>query len=140
MEKGKFVIALDTNILVRFLVDDDPAQADIANELMNHPSGVFISKTTLLELEWVLRHAYKIEPRVVWAGLKTLLGIPLVTVESVSQVSQAMQDFERGMDFADALHLASADGNMKLYTFDQKLAKLGTPARVVLAGRRALKR
>ena len=42
------MIALDTNILVRFLVDDDPAQADIANELMNHPGGVFISKTTLL--------------------------------------------------------------------------------------------
>jgi predicted nucleic acid-binding protein len=44
------------------------------------------------------------------------------------------------MDFADALHLASADGKMKLYTFDQKFAKLGTPARVVLASRRALKR
>ena len=51
------MIALDTNILVRVLTRDDPAQADLAAELMKS-SDLFICKTVLLELEWVLRFAY----------------------------------------------------------------------------------
>ena len=133
------MIALDTNVLVRFLVDDDPVQADIASHLVNHQGGVFIPKTTLLELEWVLRHVYKIDAKTICAGLKNLLGMPNVTVESVSQVVQALQDFAAGTDFADALHLAAVDGDIKIYTFDRKFAKLGTARRVVLANRAAAK-
>lgn len=139
MAEEKPVIALDTNVLVRYLVNDDPAQADIADDLMNHPGGVFIAKTTLLELEWVLRHAYKIDESAIRTGLKNLLGLPNVTVESAAHVGQAMQDFARGMDFADALHLASVDGGAKLYTFDRRFAKLGTAERVILASRTARK-
>ena len=62
-----------------------------------------------------------------------MLGLPNATVESVSQVAQAMKDFSKGMDFADALHLASIHGEMMTYTFDKKFAKLATPQRVVLA-------
>jgi predicted nucleic-acid-binding protein len=107
------MIALDTNILLRFLVDDDPVQADVAYALVNHPEGIFIAKTTLL-------------------------GLPNATVESVSQVAKAMQDFAKGMDFADALHLASTHGDMLSYNFDKKFAKLATPERVVLATRKAI--
>jgi predicted nucleic-acid-binding protein len=127
------MIALDTNILVRFLVDDDPVQADIASALVNHPEGIFIAKTILLELEWVLRHVYQIDQKTLAAGLTSLLGLPKATVESVSQVAQAMKDFSKGMDFADALHLASTNGGMLTYTFDKKFAKLATPRRAVLA-------
>ena len=132
------MIALDTNILVRFLVDDDRAQGDIANDLVNHKDGIFIAKTTLLELEWVLRHVYQIDKKTLAAGLTSLLGLSNATVESVSQVAQAMKDFSKGMDFADALHLASTHGEMMTYTFDKKFAKLATPQRVVLANRKTV--
>jgi predicted nucleic-acid-binding protein len=133
------MIALDTNILVRFLVDDDLVQADIANVLVNHHEGIFIAKTTLLELEWVLRHVYQIDKKTLATGLTSLLGLPNVTVESVSQVAQAIEDFAKGMDFADALHLASTQGEMFTYTFDKKFAKLATPGRVILATRKTIR-
>ena len=52
------MIAFDTNLLVRLAVNDDEYQADIAEQLINN-SEVFISRTVLLETEWVLRSVYK---------------------------------------------------------------------------------
>ena len=130
------MIALDTNILVRLLVNDDPMQAEIARDLIKHPDGIFIGKTVLLELEWVLRQVYQVDKKTLMAGLTRLLGLPNATIEGVAQVAQAMKDFSKGMDFADALHLASTHGEMLTYTFDKKFAKLATPERVVLATRK----
>ena len=132
------MIALDTNILVRLLVNDDPVQAQIARDLIKHPDGIFIGKTVLLELEWVLRQVYQVDKKTLMAGLTRLLGLPNATIEGVAQVAQAMRDFSRGMDFADALHLASTHGEMMTYTFDKKFAKLATPQRVVLANRKTV--
>ncbi len=132
------MIALDTNILVRLLVNDDPVQAEIARDLMKHPDGIFISKTVLLELEWVLRQVYQVDKKTLVAGLTRLLGLPNATIEGVAQVARAMQDFSKGMDFADALHLASTRGEMVTYTFDKKFAKLATPQRAILANRKTV--
>ena len=132
------MIALDTNVLVRFLVDDDRLQADIANELVNHADGVFIAKTVLLELEWVLRQVYEFDSKTIGAGLLSLLGLPTVTVESAGQVAQALRDYAKGMDFADALHLASNIGGALLYTFDKKFAKSATANRARLASRKSI--
>lgn len=132
------MIALDTNILVRLLVNDNLVQAEIARDLIKHPDGIFIGKTVLLELEWVLRQVYQIDKKTLTAGLTRLLGLPNATIEGVAQVAQAMKDFSQGMDFADALHLASTHGEMLTYTFDKKFAKLATPQRVVLASRKTV--
>ena len=131
------MIGLDTKILVRLLVNDDLVQAQIARDLIKHPGGIFIGKTVLLELEWVLRQVYQVDKKTLMAGLTKLLGLPNVTIESVAQVAQAMKDFSKGMDFADALHLASTHGSILMYTFDKKFAKLATPERVILATRKA---
>ena len=132
------MIALDTNVLVRFLVDDDRRQADIANELINYSGGVFIARTVLLELEWVLRQVYQFDPKTIAAGLLSLLGLPTVTVESPGHVAQALRDYAKGMDFADALHLASNVGGGLLYTFDKRFAKSATASRAMLASRKSL--
>jgi hypothetical protein len=50
-----------------------------------------------------------------------------------------MEDFAKGMDFANALHLASTHGDMLTYTFDKKFGKLATPARVILATRKTIR-
>ena len=53
-------IALDTNLLVRLLVNDDPAQAELAAACIDASAGCFVPITVALELEWVLRGAYKL--------------------------------------------------------------------------------
>ena len=132
------MIALDTNILVRLVVNDDTAQAEIARDLINHPDGIFIAKTVLLEFEWVLRQVYQVDKKTVMTSLERLLGLPNATIEGAAQIAQAMDDFSKGMDFADALHLASMHTEVLTYTFDKKFAKLATPKRVVLASRKTV--
>ena len=97
--------ALDTNVLVRCLTLDDPSQVPAAKALLAHRHGVYVAKTVLLELEWVLRVAYKLKRRTIHSALIKLLGLPNLTAESPSQVGQALDGYSRGLDFADALHL-----------------------------------
>ena len=120
------MIAVDTNILLRTFVADNPAQARMARHLMGHADGVFVSKTVLLEVEWVLRSLYRQTPAQIHFGFSSLLGLPNVVAENPDQVFQAMGDFAAGMDFADALHLASSQADEGFYSFDRKLAKKAT--------------
>ena len=117
------MIAVDTNILLRTFVADHPVQARVAQHLMGHADGVFISKTVLLEVEWVLRSLYRQSPAQIHFGISSLLGLPNVVGESPEQVFQAMGDFAAGMDFADALHLAASPADEGFYSFDSKLTK-----------------
>ena len=124
------MIAVDTHILLRTFVADDPVQARIAQHLMGHTGGVFVSKTVLVEVEWVLRSLYRQTPAQIHFGLSGLLGLPNVVSENPEQVFQAMEDFAAGMDFADALHVASNQADAGFYSFDRKLTK-----RAALLGR-----
>lgn len=127
------MIALDTNVVVRLLVDDHPEQTRRARRLIE-ASPVVILPTVLLESEWVLRGAYRLAPRAIAESFRKLLGVPGVTAESAGCVAQAIDWYERGLDFADALHLALARDAEALATFDAKLAKRAarlSPARVM---------
>ncbi len=116
------MIAADTNILVRFLVRDDPAQAALALRLITeHP--IWISKTVLLETAWVLRATYGYKRLAAHQGITSLLGIPSVEVEARGEVMRALQWVEAGLDFADALHLAATPSSGEFVTFDRELAK-----------------
>ena len=101
------MIAVDTNLLVRVLTGDDPAQARRAVKILESDQ-ILIPKTVILETEWVLRYAYEIETSRIIEGLKKLLGLPNISVEDPDTVTQAISWFEDGLDFADALHLASS--------------------------------
>lgn len=120
------MIAVDTNVLLRTFVADNPLQARIAQHLMGHTGGVFVSKTVLLEVEWVLRSLYRQSPIQIHFGFSGLLGLSNVVTENPEQVFQAMGDFAAGMDFADALHLASSQADEGFYSFDKKLTKKAT--------------
>ena len=120
------MIAIDTNVVVRFLVDDDHeqfrrAQRVIANAL------VFISNTVLLECEWVLRSVYEYEPRDFVEALRNFAGLEKVTLEDPELAATALKWHEQGMDFADALHLAGSVGCDAFLTFDRRLVKAATP-------------
>ena len=114
------MIAIDTNIVVRLVTNDDPQQARRAATLFESRS-VFIPKTVLLESEWVLRHAYAVPRNAISIALRGVLGLPGTSVEDPAALALALEWFDGGMDFADALHLASSQQVDVFATFDTKL-------------------
>jgi predicted nucleic-acid-binding protein len=118
--------ALDTNVLARFFVDD----SDDAQAAKQRPAAIaamsqraFVSVTVLLELEWVLRGFYTLPLRDIARVLRALAGVENVTLEDRHAVLVALDAFEKGLDFADALHLARSARASAFVTFDRKLAK-----------------
>ena len=97
---------------------------------------IYVGKTVLLETEWVLRFSYELSRPVILNALKNSVGLPQVTVEDGPAVAEALELFETGMDFADALHLASSRETAHFATFDERLKKRADAAspgrRVVL--------
>lgn len=119
------MIALDTNILARFYVDDpgDPEaakQRPVAYEVIAQSSSLFVPLTVTLELEWVLRAFYRFDAVRIIQVMEHLLGLANVNVEEAGRVAQALNLLGQGMDFADALHLAGAAHCEALYTFDDR--------------------
>jgi len=76
-----------------------------------------------LELEWVLRGGYKFERATIRGAMAGILGLPNVTAEDNVCVRDALQWYEAGLDFADALHVASCSKARRFATFDGKLVK-----------------
>ncbi len=116
------MIAVDTNVLVRFLTWDDPEQAAQAKALLGG-QDVFAPKTVLLETEWVLRSLYGLSASQIAAALRGVVGLPRLHCEDPDAVVMALGYFEQGLDFADALHLSSARATLKFATFDQRFRK-----------------
>lgn len=117
------MIAPDTNVFVRIIVRDDSVQAETAMRSLAAQDGVFVAKTVLLEISWVLSRAYGLTRESLLEALHTILGLPNVEVEDEPAVRQAVDWFESGFDFADALHLASATGARQFMTFDGSLRR-----------------
>ncbi|MGD9814283.1 MAG: type II toxin-antitoxin system VapC family toxin [Hyphomonadaceae bacterium] len=116
------MLAIDTNVLVRYLTRDDARQAKRAAAAIDG-GPVFIPSTVLLEAEWVLRTLYRIPPKEICAALRTLAGQPTVVLENAAATGAAMSWAEQGMDFADALHLAASSHCAAFISFDRSLAK-----------------
>ncbi len=116
------MIAIDTNLLVRLLTKDDPGQAKRAAKVMAS-DDVFIPKTVVLETEWVLRHAYGIGKDAISSSFQKMMGLPNVNVEDQQAIYQAISWYGSGLDFADALHLASSIIADKFATFDNSFIK-----------------
>jgi predicted nucleic-acid-binding protein len=114
--------AVDTNVLVRLLTADDVEQTKRAAALFRK-AAVYIPKTVLLETEWVLRRLYRLERKAVVSAFRKVSGLANVEIEHPLVVAQALQWCDGGMDFADALHLASSHASEKFATFDAQLRK-----------------
>lgn len=115
------MIAFDTCILVRFLSDDDQAQADLAVALMRD-NTVFLPRTVLLETEWVLRSRYRKKRDELLNFFRLLLEIENVMLEDTVQFEKAITWYSLGADFADAMHLAACEQAV-LHTFDRDFCK-----------------
>ncbi len=116
------MLAIDTNILVRIVTNDDPDQVQRAADLLSRHT-VFIAKTVLLELEWVLRYCYALERPIILATLQKIIATDSFTVEQNAAVASALQWYGQGLDFADALHLACSLQADQFASFDNKFIK-----------------
>lgn len=111
--------AVDTNILVRYYLRDDPAQARLAEKILS-AGNVFVPKTVVLELEWVLRSVAGQPGNKVMDCLGHLIALPGITVEHQDQVETALRHCRDGIDFADAMHLAASQACSEMLTFDDR--------------------
>ena len=122
--------ALDTNVLARFFIDDP----DDAEALRQRPGAVaalsgpsLVTVTVLLELEWVMRGFYELPRTEVARVMRALTGIRHIVIEDRAAVLAAIDAFDAGLDFADALHVARSQQAAAFATFDRRLARRAGP-------------
>ena len=123
--------ALDTNVLVRYIVQDDAAQLAASKRLISRcvaeGSTLFVPVTVVLALEWVLRSGFAFGKDDVLMALSSLLSATELSFESERALEVALQLFRKSSaDFADCLHvsLAAQAGEQPLWTFDKGAAKV----------------
>lgn len=124
------MIGIDTNILVRYLVQDDPTQSNLANQLIERTvdSGkcLWISQITLCETLWVLKKCYKLPKEEILHILQELLLVPQIKVENIEATWLALTDFETSLNvgFADCLigRQNASNGCEITYNFDKAAA------------------
>jgi predicted nucleic-acid-binding protein len=116
---------LDTNILARYYIDDaadseSVKQRQAARRLIEAGSPLMVSKTVLLELEWVMRGYYEFSREAISSVFVHLCAMPQIHLESKAQVQMALQHYQAGLDFADALHHASYQSCTAMASFDDR--------------------
>jgi predicted nucleic acid-binding protein len=121
------MLAIDTNLVVRYLTGDHPEQSPRARALIDSESA-FASVTVMLETEWVLRSTYGYAPAQVARALRAFAGLPTVTVEDGAMLAAALDLVEQGLDFADALHLTRSAHCDGFASFDRKFLKAAKAA------------
>ena len=118
------MIALDTNVLVRYLVEDDKQQSAEAARLIESGESLFVPQIVLCEMVWVLSHAYGLQRRAIVDILNQLRRASALKIEMPDQVQRATESFDKGKgDFADYLiaERAIAHGCSSVATFDRAL-------------------
>lgn len=117
------MIALDTNILARYLLNDDPEQSKLATALLAQDRDFTASPTVILELVWVLK-VNGCTREDITKGLRLLLGLPNFKPREFEALCYAIRWHEEGMDFGDAMHLAMSADDDAFCTFDKPFGKL----------------
>lgn len=109
--------AVDTNVLARFMLNDDPVQSPLARDLVK--AGVFVPLTVLLELGWLLQSRYGLGREHLAASLFDLFDVPGIVLDDDQAVRAAVAAYAKDGDFADHLHLVASKGVEAFVTFDR---------------------
>jgi len=124
------MIALDTNVLVRFLTQDDDAQFQVAAGLIEgctRDAPGYVCCEVMIELVWVLERAYKYSREEIAEALLSIVTASQLSVENAQDIASVVNLYRKeGYDFADLMirQAAQRTENRVLKTFDQKLARL----------------
>lgn len=119
------MIGLDTNVLARYYIQDESDaeaqhQHESARTLIESGEPLMVCKTVLLELEWVMRGYYGFSPAEIAAVMQHLLSLSHVVIEERDCIAQAISHALAGLEFADALHLASYRDCDRMASFDDR--------------------
>lgn len=121
------MIALDTNILARYYVapanEQERKEQELAATALSSERSFFVSADVALELAWVLIGPYDCDAQQVRRVITHLAALPNVTLEQADEFARAADCHVKGLDFADALHLARSAQCSELVTFDRQFAK-----------------
>lgn len=128
-QKTNKMKVIDTNILLRFFVDDpddiqSQQQKPIAKHILSQPS--FIPLTVILEFEWAMRGFYQLSKTQIAQIFAVLFAYPHIHIEDKNSVMTAVDLSTKGMDFADALHLCHNLNYQGMITFDNRFYKKAT--------------
>ena len=124
---GRLILrSIDTNILVRLLVRDDPDQLAAAEALLGQYE-LFIPLSVLMETEWVLRGAYGYGREEIGDRLAEISRVKNIVVEAPDVLDWLFDRYRAGADLADMIHLIQSEGMECLVTFDRKLAGQAGP-------------
>ena len=122
------MIALDTNVLVRYLVEDDPVQAHAARTFietkLSDDTPGFVSLSVLCELVWTLGHAYRFSRNAITGVIEALLESRQIEIERASVVALAIGDDRADLTDAIIHEVGRANGCDRTVTFDRKFARL----------------
>ena len=124
--------AVDTNVLARLLLQDDPVQLALARTFI--AQGVWVPATVLLELGWLLKSRYQFSRNGVAKALETLLDHPRISFADEDGLRSALVLFRNAGDFADLVHLVEARGSEAFGTFDRNMpdsTAIGVPIEII---------
>ena len=116
------MVAVDTNVFLRLVLDDDPEHTERARNLVAG-TPCFVPLTVILESEWILRRVYRYSKSATTRAFKRLANIENIAIEREEVVNHTLALTENGLDFADALHLACSSSCDWLATFDKEFVK-----------------
>ena len=122
------MIGIDTNIVLRYLLKDDPALSPRALEIIAG-NDCFVSRAALTEVVYTLESYYRSSRADIGRALDALLKVQRVTVEDRALTERALSWFKAGMDFGDAMIAASSHGSASVATFDRDFARLARKLR-----------
>jgi predicted nucleic-acid-binding protein len=128
------MIAIDTNILARWILLDDEVQSPIADRILDEPC--WLGWTVLLELAWLLSSYGKLTRDQIADVLDALLAMPTIHCDRPANVQWAIERYRDGADIADMIHIASSGEVAAFMSFEEKLARKAgpdTPVPVTLA-------
>jgi predicted nucleic-acid-binding protein len=115
------VRSVDTNVLARYLLADDPQQAKIAQNLFEQ--GVHIPLSVLMETSWLLSSRYGLERTVIASLFGVLRECESIDIAEDTLFEWLLERFATGADFPDLVHLIASRNQSDFLTFDKALAK-----------------
>ena len=121
MGSTRLMRAVDTNIILRLMMNDDAVQVGVARRLLAEPA--LVGTAVLMEAAWVMESTYELPRRVIAAAYEALLDIPTVHVPDERGVRWAIGRYrDHRADLADMLHIVAARGASSFASFEKKLA------------------
>jgi predicted nucleic-acid-binding protein len=119
------VKALDTNVVLRLLLGDDPVQSVLAEAIVQ--DRCWIGLTVLIEVAWVLGSRYRLSRAETAQVLRSLAAYGSVQLEARAAALWAIDRYDEGGDIADLLHVAAARDAEAFVTFDQAIERSAGP-------------